>query len=204
MQNGYLITFEGIDGCGKSTAANLLAEYMQAVGHKVTLTYEPGAGQLGSKLRYMLLSDSALKPEVRAEALLFAADRAAHMEEIILPALRAGHIVLCDRFTDSTLAYQGGGRGLCVSFLDQLNEFASFGIKPRITFLLDLPQQLARQRRGQSQDRLEREDEEFFARIAVVYHKLAAAEPDRIKILDASQTPQQILSEMIAAIESLY
>ena len=198
MRQGYFITLEGIDGCGKSTAARLLREHLQAKGLAVTLTREPGAGRLGSKLRHMLLSDNSLQPDARTEALLFAADRAAHVREIIRPALEQGHIVLCDRYTDSTLAYQGGGRGLDEGFLRRLNEFATFDLKPDITFLLELPPALARQRQGQSQDRLEQEDEEFFARIAAMYQRLAAAEPERIQVIDASQTPEQVLTAILA------
>ena len=197
MHRGYFITLEGIDGCGKSTAAGLLAEALRAKGHVVTLTREPGAGHLGGKLRHLLLTDRSLQPEARAEALLFAADRADHVQEIIIPALDNGHIVLCDRYTDSTIAYQGGGRGLEEGFLRQLNEFASFGIKPDITFLLELPPALARQRQGQGQDRLEQEDEGFFARIATTYQRLAAEEPARIRVIDASQTPEQVLADML-------
>jgi dTMP kinase len=191
---------EGIDGCGKSTAAKMLSERLREAGHKVALTREPGTGRLGSKLRHLLLSDSVLPPEARAEALLFAADRAAHVREIIIPALEGGSIVLCDRYTDSTLAYQGGGRGLDEGFLRQLNDFASFGVRPDATFLLDLPLALARLRQGQSQDRLEQEDGEFFTRISMTYRRLAAAEPDRIHVIDAAQPPPLVLAAMLACL----
>ena len=201
LRRGYFITLEGIDGCGKSTAAHLLADHLQAVGQAVTLTYEPGASQLGGKLRHMLLADSALQPETRTEALLFAADRAAHVQEIIIPALTAGHVVICDRYTDSTLAYQGGGRGLSEAFLRQLNDFACFGVYPDITFFLDLPLSLARQRQGQSRDRLEQEEEEFFMRIAAVYRRLAAEESARIRVIKADQKPEQVLAAMLEHIK---
>ena len=197
MHKGYFITLEGIDGCGKSTAAKLLAEYLRAAGHEVILTFEPGAGRLGSKLRHMLLTDSNCRLEARAEALLFAADRAAHVKEIIAPALAEGHIVLCDRYTDSTLAYQGGGRGLPEAFLRSLNDFACFGIEPDSTFFLRLPLPLARQRQGKSHDRLEREDEEFFTRIGAVYQRLAAIEPARIHVIDATKSPKQVLAAIL-------
>ena len=197
MHKGFFITLEGIDGCGKSTAAGLLAGHLQAAGRPVTLTREPGAGRLGGKLRHLLLTDSVSQPEARTEALLFAADRAAHVQEIILPALEQGQVVLCDRYTDSTLAYQGGGRGLDEGFLRQLNDFASFGLKPDITFFLSLPLDIARQRQGHDQDRLEQEDADFFSRIDAAYQRLAAAEPSRIRVIDASQTPQQVLEDIL-------
>ncbi|MCL1906300.1 MAG: dTMP kinase [Clostridiales bacterium] len=200
MRPGYFITFEGIDGCGKSTSAKMLAERLQAAGQVVTLTREPGAGRLGSKLRRMLLTDDSLQPEARAEALLFAADRAAHVQEVILPALKAGNVVLCDRYTDSTLAYQGGGRGLPEAFLRRLNDFAGFGLCPDITFFLSLPIELARLRQGHSPDRLEQEDGEFFFRIAEVYRRLAAEEPARICVIDATQTPEQVLADIVACL----
>jgi dTMP kinase len=202
LYKGFFITLEGIDGCGKSTAARLLAAHLRAIGQEVTLTREPGAGCFGSKLRYMLLTDSDFQPEARAEALLFAADRASHVQKIIIPALEKGQTVLCDRFTDSTLAYQGGGRGLPEGFLRQLNDFASFGLRPDSTFLLILPLALARLRQRNNHDRLEQEDGEFFMRIETVYKRLATEEPARIHMLDASKTPEKILEAMVARLPS--
>ncbi|MCL1975995.1 MAG: dTMP kinase, partial [Firmicutes bacterium] len=159
--------------------------------------FEPGACRIGIKLRQLLLTDEGTKPQAHTEALLFAAERAAHVQDIIIPALNAGHIVLCDRFTDSTLAYQGGGRGLSEVFLRQLNDFASFGLKPDRTFYLELPLAIARERQGLNKDRLEQEDEDFFLRITAVYKRLAAAEPQRIKTIDAAQTTKKVLADLL-------
>jgi len=200
MRRGYFITLEGIDGCGKSSAAKLLCEHLRAAGRTVVLTKEPGAGRLGGRLRQMLLTDGSLQLEARTEALLFAADRAAHVQEIIAPALEAGHIVLCDRYTDSTLSYQGGGRGLDEAFLRRLNAFASCGVGPDLTFFLDLPLTIARQRQGRSPDRLEREDREFFSRIQAAYRRLAAEEPARIRTIDAAPALKQVVAAMLACL----
>jgi len=195
---GFFITFEGIDGSGKSTMAALLHDYLRAAGHSVVMTREPGDSRLGGKLRQMLLLEADLLTEAREEALLFAADRAAHVRELILPALAAHKIVLCDRYTDSTLAYQGGGRGLDEGFLRRLNSFAGFDLSADMTFYFDLPLAAARQRQNRDKDRMEQQDGEFFARIIAVYQRLAAAEPARIRRIDATQEKQVVFAAMLS------
>jgi dTMP kinase len=190
-----LITVEGLDGAGKTTLITGLARELGAV-----VLREPGGVELSERIR-ALVADPALEVDPRAEALLFAAARAQLVAERLKPLLESGATVLLDRFVDSSLAYQGGGRELGVEEIRALNAFATGGLKPDRTLLLRIaPEQgLARIAHGQA-DRLEQAGGEFFARTAKTYDELAAAEPERFVVLDATQTPDTVLAEAIAAL----
>ena len=179
-RRGLLVAFEGVDGSGKSTQARILAGAVGAV-----LTFEPGATRLGSALRHLLLDPGQPEPDVRAEALLIAADRAQHVAEVVRPALAEGRVVVTDRFSGSTLAYQGYGRGLPVGELRQLVGWATGGVEPDLTVVLDVPLEVARHRleRGPA-DRLERLDGRFFSSVRDGYLELAGADPLRWAVVD--------------------
>ena len=194
---GKLITLEGLDGSGKTTlAAGLIAAFPG-----LTLLREPGGVVLAERLRG-LVTDPALDVAPRAEALLYAAARAQLVAERLEPLLRDGHDVLLDRFLDSSLAYQGAGRGLGVEAIRALNVFATGGLVPDTTLLLRLPPGLGRRRQAArgAPDRLEREDDTFYASVGAAYDALAAAEPARFVVLDAAATPQAVLAEALPAI----
>lgn len=192
---GLFITFEGIEGSGKSTQMALLAADLEKQGIYCRATSEPGGSELGSELRKLLLQGISLNIVERSELLLFAADRAQHVEQVILPALHEGAVVLCDRFSDATMAYQGYGRGLDRDAIAMINDFAARSLKPHLTLLFDMPPErgLARVRQraldagmqGGSDDRFEREHLEFHRRVREGYLALAGAEPDRFRIIDA-------------------
>ena len=203
------VTFEGIEGAGKSTAMALLSQMLREAGHDPLLTREPGASGLGQRLRPMLLDASADGICPLAELFLFLADRAQHAHEVIGPALAAGRIVLCDRYADSTLAYQGAGRGIDDVMLLQAAGISTAGLRPDLTFLLDLPVKLglgraARRNRSQgleiSEGRFDSESESFHGRIRQAYLRLAAAEPDRIAVLDATRSPEEIAARCMATL----
>lgn len=198
---GLFITLEGIDGCGKTTLQQLLAEKLRALGYPVLTTREPGGSRAGRRIRELLLDSAYGTVDGRSEALLYAADRALHAADVIRPALARGEIVLCDRYIDSSLAYQGGGRGLALAELAQINRFAVNGLTPDITFLLDLPAEAALARLRGKRDRMEQEDIAFFQRTAAAYHALAAAEPGRFVYVDATQTVEQELAAMLAGLQ---
>lgn len=202
MDKAYFITFEGIDGCGKTTAANRLTAYLTEKGIKHCLTREPGGTGWGRQMRDMLLhSEYGLSPQT--ETLLFAADRAEHMDKLILPALEQGEWVICDRFGDSTLAYQGGGRGLGLATIASICDFAAEDRKPDLTFYLALPYTLALTRRGSVCDRMEQEKEDFYSKTAAVYEQLAQEEPKRIVRIDANLSPDAVWEHIKAHIDRL-
>ncbi|MFI4989778.1 MAG: dTMP kinase [Solirubrobacterales bacterium] len=205
MARGRLITIEGIDGAGKSTLARALLESLSASGRRVELLREPGGVELSERIR-ALVKDPALAVSARAEALLYAAARAQLVQERVEPLLTDGALVLLDRYVDSSLAYQGAARGLGVDHVRQINAFATGGLQPDRTLLLRIAPAAGRARqagRGESPDRLEREDEDFFAHVAAAYDELAAAEPQRIRVLDASFTPATVLADALAALGDL-
>jgi len=205
MARGRLITIEGLDGAGKTTQARGLAGELDARGIPVRLLREPGGVEVSERVRD-LVQDPAYAVAPRAEALLYAAARAQLVEELLVPLLEAGTWVVLDRFVDSSLAYQGGGRGLGVDAIRAINDFATGGLTPDRTVLLrvDLITGRARQAdRGAAPDRLEREDGAFFDAVARVYEELAAAEPDRIRVVDAERTPEEVLAAVVAAVEDL-
>jgi dTMP kinase len=192
-----LITIEGIDGAGKTTLAAALADRLGA-----TLLREPGGVELSERIRD-LVKDPALTVDPRAEALLYAAARAQLVAERLRPLLDDGRTVVLDRFIDSSLAYQGAARGLGVAEVRAINEFGTGGLMPDVTLLLRIDPGTGRSRqgtRGEEQDRLEREAEPFFAAIARSYDELAAAEPDRIRVLDATRPPAEVLQQALDAL----
>ena len=205
MSKGLFITFEGGDGSGKSTQYRLFAEYLRNRGFDVVTTREPGGTRISEKIRDLLLDPECTEMDDMTEALLFAASRAQHVEELIKPSVEAGKIVLCDRFVDSSIVYQGFGRGLgdCVS---AINEHAVRGMYPDVTFLLDISPEEGRKRTGKTgkNDRLEKQSMEYHAMVAEGYRKLAAAEPDRFIVIDASGSIQKVASDITDAFEKRY
>jgi dTMP kinase len=202
---GRLITIEGLDGSGKTTLAEALAGALRAESRDVLLLREPGGVELSERIR-ALVKDPALAVDPRAEALLYAAARAQLVAERVEPALAAGTWVLLDRFVDSSLAYQGVGRGLGIDAVHSVNLFGTGGLRPDRTLLLraDAATRAARQVvRGEEPDRLEREEDAFFEAIAGAYDALAAAEPERIRVLDAGLEPGAVLTAARAALADL-
>lgn len=202
---GRLITIEGLDGSGKTTLAAGLLDAVRAAGHGAELLREPGGVEVSERLR-ALVKDPALTVGPRAEALIYAAARAQLVEEALRPLLAAGTWVLLDRFVDSSLAYQGGGRGLGVAEIAELNRFATRDLTPDRTLYLRVDPAIGRERTGtrlEGFDRLELEGRAFFDAIARTYDELAAAEPQRIRVLDASQPPDAVLAGAVAALADL-
>ena len=202
---GRLITIEGLDGSGKTTLADALLAALRAEGRDVALLREPGGVELSERIR-ALVKDPALRVDPRTEVLLYAAARAQLVAERVEPALAAGTWVLLDRFVDSSLAYQGAGRGLGVEAVREVNAFGTGGLRPDRTLLLrvDGATRAARQDvRGEEPDRLEREDDAFFGAIGTAYDALAAAEPERFRVLDAGQEPEAVLAAAVAAVADL-
>jgi dTMP kinase len=202
---GLFISFEGIDGVGKSTQIDLLEKHLGERGRKTLRTLEPGGTDLGVEIRHLLLHR---KGEVapRAEALLYAADRAHHVATKVRPALEAGTDVLIDRYLDSSVAYQGAGRELDATQIRDLSLFAVQGLLPDLTILLDLDAQASLARRdktGQEPDRLEREKVEFFEAVRQGYLTLAAAEPERFFVVDARQSVEQMAQVIRARVDEL-
>lgn len=184
---GRFITLEGIDGAGKSTQHGWLVEHLRAQGREVVATREPGGTPLGEKLRALLLADPM---HLETEALLMFAARREHIEQVIEPALARGAWVVCDRFTDASLAYQGGGRGLSMEKLDVLASWVLGALKPDLTLLFDAPVEVAMQRlraNTPNPDRFEQEQQGFFERVRSAYLQIAANEPGRVRIIDARQ-----------------
>ncbi|MBO7672501.1 dTMP kinase [bacterium] len=202
MQKGLFITFEGCDGCGKSTQLNLLAKYLEEKGYNVLITREPGAVGLGEKIRELLLNyDDEVSQ--KCESFLFLADRAQHIDTIVKPAIERGVIVLCDRHTDSTIAYQGYGRGLNIDELNKLNTLATGGMKPDLTLLFDVDSETSMQRVGQDKDRMESAGIEFQKKVRNGYLELAKNEPNRIKVFDSSKTIEQLHQEVLSTVQAV-
>ncbi|WP_306332720.1 dTMP kinase [Streptomyces sp. KL118A] len=189
---GFFIALEGGDGAGKSTQAEALAEWIRAKGHEVVVTREPGATPVGKRLRSILLDVSSAGLSHRSEALLYAADRAEHVDTVVRPALERGAVVISDRYIDSSVAYQGAGRDLSPTEVARINRWATGGLVPHLTCLLDVSPEAARERFTEAPDRLESEPAEFHARVRSGFLTLAAADPGRYLIVDAAQEPEAV------------
>ena len=194
------ITFEGADGCGKTTQIELLNKYLQENGFKTLVTREPGAKGLGEKLREILLNyDGEVSPN--CESFLFLADRAQHVDCIIKPALKDGVIVLCDRHTDSTVAYQGYGRLLDIEQIKKLNEIAVNGLKPDLTIVFDIDIETSMQRVGKTKDRMESAGIDFFNRVRNGYLAIAKEESNRVKVINSADTIEEIHNQVVKLVE---
>lgn len=214
-KQGLFITIEGPEGAGKSTQAAMLAEWLLNMGVAAITTREPGEGKIGGQIRAVILNPENTEMADRAEAFLYAADRAQHVEKMLKPALAAGNVVVCDRYVDSHLAYQGYGRGLDINFLRQVNEMATGGLMPDLTILLQLRAETGLERvrlrqkyaggaaDGGNIDRIEQEKLDFHHRLCEGYAKLAAAEPNRIHPVDANRDINAVKYEIRRIVSGL-
>lgn len=203
--SGKFITFEGIDGSGKSTQVRLLAAHLREKSTDVLTTCEPGGTPLGRHLRTALLeTEESVAP--LAELLLFAADRAQHVEFLVRPALADGRNVISDRYADATAAYQGAGRGFSKDIVSQVIALATGGLKPDLTIFLDLPVQRAIERmalRSERGNRMDAETADFYSRVRAAYLAFAAAEPERFRVIDATRSVEEIHSEVLVEVDKL-
>ncbi|HLM58976.1 MAG TPA: dTMP kinase [Pyrinomonadaceae bacterium] len=196
------ITFEGIDGSGKSTQLRMLASHLRLLGHEVVATREPGGTPLGVRVRGLVL-DAEEQVDPLAELLLYAADRAQHVRALIRPALESGRVVLSDRYADATAAYQGAGRGFPEDLVSELIALATGGLMPDLTLVFDVTVEESQRRAarrthgGDTPDRLDVEDAAFYARVRDAYLRLAAAEPDRVRIIDAAGSVEETHAEVL-------
>jgi dTMP kinase len=203
------ITFEGGDGTGKTTQIRALEGHLKELGRACILTREPGGTALGGLIRKVLLEVGGHQIAPPTELFLYLADRAQHVREVILPAIQSGRIVLCDRFTDSTIAYQGYGRGIDLGLLRQLNDVADQGCRPDLTFLLDCPVKVGLERtegrrrdaRRPAEDRFERENTEFHEKVRAGFLEMARAEPGRFRVIDALKPVDDIALEIRTLVE---
>lgn len=202
MKKGLFITIEGIDGSGKTTQQNKIEAYLKEQGFDVISTLEPGALETGKKIRNLLLNS---KNEIsdRCEMFLFLADRANHIEQLIEPALNAGKVILCDRHTDSTIAYQGFGRGQDAKLLKELNKIAVKGIEPDLTLLFDISAEAAAKRLNREKDRMEKAGLEFQKRVRNGYLELQRENPARIKIINAESDADKVFEDVKSIINEL-
>lgn len=199
MARGKFITFEGCDGCGKSTQLKLLNDYLTENNIPHIFTREPGGGKISEAIREILLSGKNSNMTDECEALLFAASRVQHLSDRVEPALKEGKLVICDRYVDSSLAYQAYARGLGVEFISKINAYALKNYRPDVTVFIDLSPEAAFQRkRGADQnDRLELAGMEFHKRVYAGYQEIVKNEPDRVACVDGNQTPNEIFSDVI-------
>jgi dTMP kinase len=200
---GIFISLEGIEGTGKSTQARLLYEWLRDRGFDAVLTEEPGGTRIGLRIRELLLSVEHKGMTPFAELMLYNASRAQHLEEVILPSMERGAIVVTDRFTDSTIAYQGYGRGIDLNLIDSIDRIVTKNMRPALTILLDLDVEvgLNRNRGINKTDRLELEDVEFHKRVRSAYLDLAAREPERIKLMNASENIEAIHNKIVNTVK---
>lgn len=205
MKQGFFITLEGNDGAGKTTIANACVERLKALGHEVVYTREPGGSRIAERIRDLLLDPGNTDMDARTEAILYAAARRQHLVDIVAPALEQGKIVLCDRFLDSSLAYQGIGRGLGIEEVERLNRFAIDDFMPDRTIFLAIDNETAMARMGRrgEKNRLDREDDAFHQRVREGYEKLVLRDPDRIVKIDASGSIEEVTDAAMKVIESV-
>ena len=201
MTTGCFIVFEGGDGAGKSTQVELLREALERAGRAVTVTRQPGGTPLGQQIRDLVLHGEHVAP--RAEALLFAADKAHHVDMLIRPALQRGEVVISDRYTDSSVAYQGAGRDLGAQEVHDLNMWAVQDLVPDLTVVVDISAEEGRRRRGEVHDRLESEEDAFHEAIRQHFLSMARGNPERYVIVDGTQPPEQIHAEVMNRLEKL-
>lgn len=194
MQKGLFITFEGADGSGKTTQLNNIKTFLEEKGYDVVITREPGALDIGQKIRNILLHHDGIVPD-KCEMFLFLADRANHVETFIKPAIEQGKIVLCDRHTDSTIAYQGYGRGQDINLLKDLNKIAVNGINPDLTLLFDVSTETAQTRVGSEKDRMESAGIEFHKKVRNGYLELQKENPNRIKLINANNSIETVFED---------
>ena len=205
-RTGLFIAFEGGDGAGKSTQAALLTQSLQDAGRTVVRTREPGGTPVGEKLRSLVLDHGHGQIDARTEALIFAASRAAHVEQVILPALGRGDVVVCDRYIDSSVAYQGAGRNLGTDEVRSINEWATGGLAPDLTVLLDVDPEAGRSRRtaaDTAEDRLESEPDSFHGSIRSAFLALAEDSPGRYLVLDAAAPVPELAQKILARVQDL-
>lgn len=194
MNRGLFITFEGADGCGKTTQLNKIKDFLKNEGFDVVVTREPGALVIGQKIRDILLHHDGFVSD-RCEMFLFLADRSQHVESLIKPSVESGKIVLCDRHTDSTIAYQGYARGQDISLLKNLNDIAVNGLTPDLTLLFDVSAETAQKRVGIEKDRMESMGIEFHQKVRNGYLELQKENPERIKLIDANNSVETVFND---------
>jgi dTMP kinase len=201
VTDGLFIAFEGGDGAGKSTQVSLLREALEAAGRTVTVTRQPGGTELGHQIRDLVLHGAHVAP--RAEALLFAADKAHHVDQLIRPALDRGEVVLTDRYTDSSVAYQGAGRDLGAQEIHDLNMWAVDELVPDLTVVVDVSAQEGRRRRGEVHDRLEAEEDAFHEAIRAHYLAMAQGNPQRYLVVDGTLAPEDVHAAVVERLRSM-
>ena len=204
------VVFEGLDGSGKSSLMSALESELKSKGLAVVRTREPGGTELGDKIREMILTQDGPAPTPRTELLLYEASRSQHVDLVIVPALQKNSWVLCDRFTASSVAFQAGGRSIAESWVEQLNEFATNGLKPDLTVLLDLSVEESRRRRtrreaqgGEREDRIESEADTFHERVRKSFTDQALRDQKHWLVLDAANTPAELLTQLLAHLRAL-
>ncbi|MGH8775917.1 MAG: dTMP kinase [Jiangellaceae bacterium] len=200
---GVFIAFEGGDGAGKSSRAGVLAEHLRAVGRDVVLTHEPGDTRIGPQVRRIVLGVATGTLDARSEALLYAADRAEHVADVIRPALERGAVVVTDRYVDSSVAYQGVARGLGAETVAALSRFATGGLVPDLTIVLDVPAEVGRSRLDGPEDRLEREPDEFHERVRQAFLDCAAAAPERYLVVDGTLPAELVDAAVLDRVKRL-
>ena len=204
MARGKFITFEGCDGCGKSTQLRLLSEYLTKNNVPHIFTREPGGGKISEAIREILLSGKNMEMTDECEALLYAASRVQHLSDRVEPALSEGKLVICDRYVDSSLAYQAYARGLGLDFITKINAYALSNYLPDVTIFIDLTPEAAflRKHGADQNDRLEKAGMEFHKRVYEGYKAVAAAEPDRVICVDGTQTPDEVFADVVKILQN--
>lgn len=199
-ERGRLIAFEGVEGAGKSTQIELVAKHLRKLGYTVVETREPGGTALGAEIRRMVMHSTRSTPSPMTELLLYLADRAQHLAEVVLPALERGHLVLCDRFSASTIVYQGHGRQLGVDRVRQLDEIVRHGVWPALTFIFDCPVEVGL-KRAQGDDRFHRELVAFHERVRAGFLELAQQDPSGYCVVDATHPVDEVTRLILARVE---